>query len=597
MKELNSVELRNLWLKFFKKHKHKIIASASLIPENDPTVLYTTAGMHPLVPYLLGEKHPQGNRLANSQRCVRTGDIDDVGDNRHCTYFEMLGNWSLGDYFKEDMIKWSYEFLTSRRFLHIPIEKLAVTVFAGDETAPRDIESYNLWNKCGIPADKIFYLPKENNWWGLGSGVGPCGPDTEMFIDTGKEKCSIDCSPACSCGKYIEIWNDVFMQYRINVAGGPIEKLSKPNVDTGMGLERTLCILNGYKSVYDCDLFVGAIKVIEKLSGKSYEQDSETIKAFRIIADHLRAATFIMGDEKGISPSNVGQGYVLRRLIRRAINYAKRLGIEPIDLTKVCDEYIEKYKNVYPVIFKNSQKIKDELLKEINKFNKTLSDGLKEFDKAVAHLSNKVIDGKTAFRLYDTYGFPIEMTVELAAERGLSVNKQEYDEAFNLHQDLSRTANVGQFKGGLADADNYDNVRLHTASHLLLAALRKVYGNDVHQCGQNITSERLRFDFNIDHKLTPEEITVIENIVNDNIRADISVIKEEMSVSEAKKSGAMGIFEDKYGDVVSVYTIGNVSKEICGGPHVSHTGELIEFKIVKEESSSSGIRRIKATIK
>ncbi len=594
MKKLTSDSLRQLYLSFFEEKGHKIIPSASLIPENDPSVLFTTAGMHPLVPYLLGEKHPEGTRLTDVQKCVRTGDIEDVGDPSHCTFFEMLGNWSLGDYFKKEMIAWSYEFLTSEKYLGIPVEKLAVTVFEGDEDAERDTESASYWEEAGIPKDRIFYLPKKHNWWIAGS-VGPCGPDTEMFIDRGTPKCSENCSPACSCGKYLEIWNDVFMQFE-KKADGTYERLKQKNVDTGMGLERTLSILNGVPTVYDTDVFDGAKAQIEALSGKKYGESEEVTKAFRIILDHVRTATFMLGDPKGVTPSNVDQGYVLRRVIRRAVRYGKQLGIEKGNLSTIAVKYIEKYQSVYPELLENKNKIVDELNKEEDKFSKTLTEGLKEFNKVVTHISGDIFPGKTAFRLFDTFGFPIEITTELASEKGFTVDVKGYEDAYKAHQEKSHAGSEQKFKGGLAE-QNEVTARLHTATHLLNSALKIVLNdNNINQRGSNITVERLRFDFNFDRKLTPEELKAVEDKVNEAIFANAPVIMEEMSIEEAKASGAVGVFTQKYGDRVKVYTMGEFSKEICGGPHAKTTGELGKFKIVKEEASSAGVRRIKAVL-
>jgi alanyl-tRNA synthetase len=592
MKKLTSESLRDLYLKFFESKGHKIIPSSSLIPENDPTVLFTTAGMHPLVPYLLGEKHPEGTRLTDVQKCVRTGDIDEVGDNSHCTFFEMLGNWSLGDYFKKESISWSYEFLTSEEYLAIPKEDIAISVFAGDENAPRDTESAQYWKNCGIAEDKIFYLPKENNWWGPAGITGPCGPDTEIFIDRGMEKCSDNCSPACDCGKYIEIWNNVFMQYFKN-AEGNFEPLKKKNVDTGMGLERTLCIINGVKSVYETDIFKMAISKIEEITSKKYNESEEITKAFRIILDHTRTATFMIGDVRGISPSNVDQGYILRRIIRRAVRYGRQINLPEGSLSEIAKTYIEKYKNVYTELATNSEKIINELNMEELKFSKTLIHGLKEFEKVTTNIT--FIDGKTAFRLYDTFGFPIEITVELANEKRIKVDTSGFNEAFAEHQAKSQAGSEQRFKGGLADSRE-DTARLHTATHLLQAGLRKICSPDIHQKGSNITAERLRFDFNFSRPLTAEEIKEVENFVNNAIETDVPVVLEEMTVAEAKEQGATGLFESKYGERVKVYTMGEFSKEICGGPHASSTGELGKFKITKEQSSSSGIRRIKAEL-
>ena len=594
MRKLTSDSLRELYLKFFESKGHKIISSASLIPENDPSVLFTTAGMHPLVPYLLGEKHPEGTRLTDVQKCVRTGDIDDVGDPSHCTFFEMLGNWSLGDYFKKDMISWSYEFLTSEEYLGIPVEKLAVTVFEGDEDAPRDEESAEYWANAGIPRDKIFYLPKKNNWW-IAGNVGPCGPDTEMFIDRGTPKCSPECSPACDCGKYLEIWNDVFMQFE-KKADGTYEKLKQKNVDTGMGLERTLSILSGVPTVYDTDVFAGAKAKIEELTSKKYDESPEITKAFRIILDHVRTATFMLGDQKGVTPSNVDQGYVLRRLIRRAVRYGRQLGLEQGSLSLIAMTFVEKYKHVYTELEDNREKIVTELNKEEEKFSKTLIDGLKEFNKVITYIKGDVFPGKTAFRLFDTFGFPIEITTELAEEKGFKVDVQGYEDAFKAHREKSQQGSEQKFKGGLAE-QNETTQRLHTATHLLNAALKEVLGDpNINQCGSNITVERLRFDFNFPRKLTPEELKAVEDWVNEAIKSNAPVTMEEMTVEEAKAQGAVGVFTNKYGDRVKVYTMGKYSKEICGGPHANTLGELKQFKIKKEEASSAGVRRIKAII-
>lgn len=593
MKKITSEQLRALYLKFFEDRGHAVIPSASLIPENDPSVLFTTAGMHPLVPYLLGEKHPAGNRLTDVQKCVRTGDIDEVGDSSHCTFFEMLGNWSLGDYFNEQAIKWSYEFLTSPDYLGIPVEKLAVTVFAGDDDAPRDEMSARIWEECGILKQNIFYLPKKNNWWIAGK-TGPCGPDTEMFIIRDGEPCGENCDPSCDCGRYLEIWNNVFMQFYRH-EDGTYTRLSQRNVDTGMGLERTLCTLNGTSSVYDTDLFEGAKAELERLTGKKYGENEEETKAFRIVLDHIRTATFMLGDRRGVVPSNVDQGYILRRLIRRAVRFSRHLGLESGKLRFIAAAFVEKYKDVYPELKENEQKIATELDKEEEKFGKALEDGLKEFNKVVTHIPGKVIPGKTAFRLYDTYGFPLEMTIELANENGFTVDEEGYRTAFAEHQKKSSAGAEQKFKGGLADSGEA-TARLHTATHLMHSALRRVLDPSVGQRGSNITSERLRFDFNFDRPMTAEEIAEVERLVNEAIKADVPVVMEEMQLEDAKKSGAIGLFESKYGDKVKVYTMGGFSKEICGGPHAKRTGELGTFKIVKEQSSSSGVRRIKAVL-
>lgn len=594
MKKLNSAELRSTYLNFFKERGHAVIGSASLIPENDPTVLFTTAGMHPLVPYLSGEKHPAGTRLTDVQKCVRTGDIESVGDASHCTFFEMLGNWSLGDYFKKESIGWSWEFLT--KVLGISSDRLAVSVFAGDSDCARDTESAEIWQNCGLPKERIFFLPKENNWWGPAGVTGPCGPDTEIFIDTGKEPCSPECSPACDCGKYLEIWNNVFMQFCKN-ADGTFSPLKQKNVDTGMGLERTISVLNGCKSVYETDLFENAIKKISELSGKTYGADQEETKAMRVVADHVRTATFILGDPNGVVPSNVAQGYILRRLIRRAVRFARILALPDNALEEVSKVYIEQYKDVYPELVENSAKILDELSKEYLRFRKTIEQGLKEFERVIGYLPPEVkrLSGKTAFKLYDTFGFPLEMTAELCHEKGLEVDVKGYEKAFEEHQNKSRSGAEQVFKGGLAD-NQVATERLHTATHLMNAGLRKLVDAGIRQRGSNITAERLRFDFNLDRPLTADEIKAVEDYVNQAIKADVEITCEEMSVADAKTSGAIGVFDNKYGEKVKVYTMGEFSKEICGGPHAKRTGELGKFRIVKEQSSSAGVRRIKAVL-
>lgn len=595
MKELKSYELRSLYLNFMESKGHKIIPSASLIPENDPTVLFTTAGMHPLVPYLLGEKHPAGTRLTDVQKCVRTGDIDEVGDNSHCTFFEMLGNWSLGDYFKKEAISWSFEFLTDEKWLGIPKDKLYFTCFEGDEDCPKDVEAHDCWIAQGVEDSHIFYLPKEHNWWGPAGVTGPCGPDSEMFIDTGKPACGPNCNPSCSCGKYLEIWNDVFMQYN-KKEDGTFEPLKQKNVDTGMGLDRTICILQGKKSVYDTDIFADILGKIAELSGKNYNDDEETTKAFRIIADHVRCSTFLLGDEKGITPSNVDQGYVLRRLLRRAIRYAMNLGIEQGGLCEISKQVIKQYGDIYPEIKNNSAKILDEIAKEEEKFSKTLSTGIKEFEKLVKYLKTTEIPGKSAFRLYDTFGFPVEFTVELAKENGFTVDLEGFKEAFKKHQEKSQAGAEQRFKGGLAD-NSVATSRLHTATHLLNAGLKKVLNDpSIQQKGSNITAERLRFDFNFGRPLTAEEVKAVEDFVNEAIKADVPVVCTEMSIEEARNANAVGIFGSKYGDVVKVYNIEGWSMEICGGPHAARTGELGHFKIVKEQSSSAGVRRIRGIL-
>ncbi len=590
MEHLDTKQLRTAYLKFFADRGHAIIPSASLIPDNDPTVLFTTAGMHPLVPYLLGAKHPAGTRLTDVQKCVRTGDIDSVGDATHCTFFEMLGNWSLGDYFKKESITWSFEFLT--KVLGIPVEKIAVSVFAGDDDCARDDFAAETWIKLGIKKENVYYLPKKNNWWGPAGQTGPCGPDTEIFIILDKEKCSPDCSPACDCGKFVEIWNNVFMEFD-KKADGSYAPLKQKNVDTGMGLERTVAMLNGFESVYDTDVFKPVIDMLKERSGKD---GTENIRAMRIIADHIRTSTFMLGDEKGITPSNVDQGYILRRLIRRAVRFARVLEIDNSVLIDISNKYIEIYGEHYKELVANSAKIIDELQKEIERFNKTLVTGLKEFEKLLGYIQNNRISGKAAFRLYDTFGFPIEMTVELARDHGVTVDEEGFEKAFKEHQEKSHAGAEQKFKGGLADNSEATS-HLHTATHLLNAALKKVLNDpSIQQKGSNITAERLRFDFNFPRPLTAEELAAVEKEVNDAISEKIDVICEEMPLDKAREKGAVGVFGDRYDALVKVYTIGNRSMEICGGPHAKNTAELGHFKITKEQSSSSGVRRIKAVL-
>ncbi|MDR2515624.1 MAG: alanine--tRNA ligase [Christensenellaceae bacterium] len=594
MQSYSSNRLREAFLAFFRDRGHAVIPSASIIPDNDPSVLFTMAGMHPLVPYLMGQPHPGGTRLADVQKCIRTGDIDEVGDASHLTFFEMLGNWSLGDYFKREAIAWSWEFLTSKSYLGIDPERLAFSVFAGDENAPRDQEAHDLWLKAGAKKEQIFFLPAENNWWKPGP-TGPCGPDTEMFFITDKPPCGPDCSPACDCGRYLEIWNDVFMQYN-RLENGELVPLAKKNVDTGMGLERTICTLNGQKSVYDTDAFSAIIAKIETLSDVKYGADDESTRAIRIIADHTRTSTMILGDEKGITPSNVDQGYVLRRLIRRAVRMGMKIGLPENSLRQIAEVIIAQYEGVYPELERAKAQVLEQFELEEQRFQRTLRQGLREFEKAVQRLSGSTqIDAATAFRLYDTYGFPIEITTELAKERNLGIDEAGFAERFRQHQQLSKAGAEQRFKGGLADSSE-QTARLHTATHLLHAALRKVLSEEVAQRGSNITTERLRFDFSFPRKVAKEELDEVERLVNEAIAADYPIAEEEMTVDEAKAQGAIGLFESKYGERVRVYTMGPVSKEICGGPHAGHTGELVAFKIQKEEASSAGVRRIRAVI-
>ena len=598
MKKLTSETLRNLYLKFFESKGHKIIPSASLIPENDPTVLFTTAGMHPLVPYLLGEKHPEGNRLCDVQKCVRTGDIDEVGDSSHCTFFEMLGNWSLGDYFKEQMIPWSFEFLTSPEYLGIPVEDIAVTCFAGDKDCPKDEESAKLWQKCGILPENIYFLPKSGNWWGPAGTTGPCGPDTEMHIirnHAEADKLGAYDFEKAPAGTFLEIWNDVFMQYN-KTAEGAYEPLKQRNVDTGMGLERTLCILGGKNSVYETDIFENAIKKIEDLTRRKYSEGGDVTRAFRVVLDHVRTATFMIGDVKGIVPSNNDQGYILRSIIRRAVRFGRNIGLPQGSLKEVAQTVIDKYASVYPELVKNCDRIRDELEKEENKFSKTLQQGIREFEKVVASLPvGGTIDGVTAFHLYDTYGFPVEITGEMAREKGLGVDVKGYDAAYSEHQAKSRAGSEQKFACGLADHKE-QTTNLHTATHLLHAALKKVCSPDIEQRGSNITEERLRFDFNFSRKLTPEEVAEVERLINEQISLNVPVVMKEMTLEEAKQDGFTGLFESKYGERVKTYSIGEFSKEICGGPHAESTGLLGTFKIAKQENVSAGVKRIKAVL-
>jgi len=597
-------ELRKKYLDFFKEKGHAVIPSASLIPENDPTVLFTSAGMHPLVPFLLGEKHPQGNRLANSQKCIRTTDIEDVGDHWHLTFFEMLGNWSLGNYFKKEAIEWSWEFLTDKKWLGLDPQRIYATVFEGDDDAPKDDESIEIWQNvfktAGIEAkvgERIYTYPKVENWWGPAGLTGPCGPDTEMFYDTFREPCGDSCEPKCPCGKYVEIWNDVFMQYN-KTKEGKYEPLAQQNVDTGMGLERTTAVLQGKDNAYEIEIFKPIIEEIEKISGKKLNEDIEETKLIRIITDHIRASVFILGDEKGIMPSNLEQGYILRRLIRITIRKLKQLGVEGNVIIQLGEKVIPTLKHIYPEIETNKEFIFDQLEKEEQAFKKTLSRGLKEFEKMA---EDNVISGKEAFVLFSTYGFPFEMTQNLAKESGVEIRKEEFENEYKKHQEISRTATEGRFKGGLSDHSE-KVTQYHTATHLLLAALRKVLGNHVFQKGSNITNERLRFDFSHSQKLTDEQKTEVEKIVNDIIKKNYTVKFEEMSLDDAKKTDAIGVFEQKYGERVKVYTVFNTeseevfSQEICGGPHVKSTGDIKSFKIKKEQASSSGVRRIKAVI-
>lgn len=589
-------ELRRLYIEFFKEKGHAEISGAPLVPQNDPTVLFTTAGMHPLVPYLLGAKHPAGNRLVNYQKCIRTVDIDNVGDSSHLTFFEMLGNWSLGEYFKEEAIRMSWEFLTSSDWLGIDPESLSVTVFAGDNDVPPDEASAAMWKSLGVPEERIYRLGRADNWWGPAGETGPCGPDTEMFFDTGIAG-SEESRPGVSDGKYLEIWNDVFMEYN-KLPDGRFEPLASQNVDTGMGIERTIAILQGKKSVYDTELFTPIISMIEDMTGVRYGESEETDVSIRIIADHLKTATHILGDEAAVSPANVGQGYILRRLIRRAVRHGRKLGLDGPFISKPAEIVIDMYSESYPNLVSKRDEILLELRAEAQRFMDTLRKGEHEFEKMLPNLlknPRKTIPGRVAFRLYDTYGFPIEITEELAAEHDLSVDREGFDEAYRKHQEKSQTASAGVFRGGLADNTEM-TTRLHTATHLLHQALRDVLGEHVGQKGSNITQERLRFDFAHPEKMTADELKQVESIVNGQIEKDLRVDFSEMTLEEARNNGAIALFGDKYDEIVKVYTVGDYSCEVCGGPHVPSTAELGHFRIVKEQSSSLGVRRIKAVL-
>ena len=589
-------QLRSTYLEFFRLKDHAVISGKSLIPENDPTVLFTTAGMHPLVPYLLGEPHPAGKRLVDYQKCVRTGDIDEVGDPSHLTCFEMLGNWSLGDYFKKESIAWSWEFLTGRDWLNLDPAKLSVTVFEGDANAPRDEESASHWLAAGVPAGRIAFLPAGDNWWAAGP-TGPCGPDTEIFYWLGAGLPPAGSNKGSDSANWMEIWNNVFMEYN-RVDEKNLVKLPKQNVDTGMGLERTIAVLNGQTSVYQIDIYQAIITAIGRVSGYSYGADPTKDMSVRIIADHTRTATFIIGDPKGVSPGNIGAGYVLRRLIRRAVRHSRKLGIEGGFLGQLAEVVIGQFAGAYPELAENRQRILDELAREEAKFLETLQKGEHEFEKMLPNLlknPQKIMSGRLAFKLYDTYGFPIELTLELAAENGLTVNRAEFDEAFKKHQELSRASTEGSFKGGLAEQSEI-TTRYHTATHLLQQALKMVLGDHVAQKGSNITAERLRFDFSHPEPMTPEQLQRVQEIVNQQIARDLPVTMEILPLEQAKASGATALFGEKYDALVKVYTMGDFSKEVCGGPHVERTGLLGKFIIQKEQSSSAGVRRIKAVL-
>jgi len=604
--KFTSKKLRKEWIDFYKARGHVDCGAVSLIGDGTTGVMFNVAGMQPLMPYLLGKKHPMGTRLTNVQGCVRTVDIEEVGDSSHCTFFEMLGSWSLGDYFKKDRTKWSYELLT--QVLKFAPERIAVTCFAGNEDVPKDEETAQYREESGIKKENIYFLPKKDNWWELERG--PCGPDSEMFYITDKPACSHNCNPSCDCGRFVEIGNDVFMQYE-RIADNEYIPLKQKNVDTGWGLERLLVFLNNTGDVYKTDLFIDVIKHMEKVLNISYGENEKQTRAMRIIADHIRTSVMLIGDENGILPSNIGAGYILRRLIRRAVRFANEIELSLNELQNIAKIYIENiYNETYPRLLEKEEFILTELNREIEKFNKALALGNKEFEKVLSgierknqfmkqsnpdYLEEKIINGKSAFRLFDTFGFPIEMTIEMANERGYTVDKAGFDEAFRQHQELARTASAGAFKGGLAD-NGEETIKLHTACHLLLAGLRKLFGNQIEQKGSNITSERLRFDFNFDRKLTDEEVKKVEDMVNDAIKKSIPVERCEMTLKDAKAKGGYGIHKAEEDEIVSVYKIGDVDFQICGGPHVQNTSELKNFKIAKQEAVSAGVRRIKAII-
>lgn len=582
---MKAIELRNKYLNYFENKDHKIISGAKLIPENDPTVLFTTAGMQPLMPYFCGEKHPSGTRVANYQKCLRTNDIDEVGDNRHLTFFEMLGNWSFGDYFKQESIKFSYEFLTKE--LGINKDLISVTCFAGDENAQRDEEAASVWKECGIPESRIYFFGKDDNWWEIAGGVGPCGPDTEIFLDTGKEPCSSECNPSCGCGKYVEIWNNVFTQYN-KKEDGTYELLAQTNVDTGMGLERMCFLLQGKNNVFETELFAPIISKVNEMANKPNDE------SLRVVADHMRASCMLICDS--LLPSNIGQGYILRRIIRRAIRHLRKMEVNVEDIKVICEVVIDTLKEMYPELQENRENIIQEINKEKSRFMNTLIKGEKEFNKIISDLKDQnisEIDGKTLFRLYDTFGFPPEVTAEEAKENGFTVDMDGYKKCFEEHQEVSRSNLAGVFKGGLADSGE-ETTKYHTAVHLILESMQRILGSHVMQKGSNITAERIRFDFAHPEKVTREQLDEIENLVNEQIDHNLIVTCEEMPLEKARDIGAKGIFDSKYGEMVKVYTIGEFSREICGGPHVENTSKLEHIKILKEEAVSSGVRRIKA---
>ena len=587
MKEKKFIDLKKEFINFFEERGHKQIPSAPLVPENDPSVLFNTAGMQPLIPYFMGEKHPYGTRLCDFQKCIRTNDLDEVGDTYHHTFFEMLGNWSLGDYFKKESITWSFEFLT--KVLNIPVSKLAVTVFKGNSLIPKDAESINIWKSLGIPENRIAYTEKDNFW--IAGETGPCGSDTEIFYFRSDEEIPEKFDPEDE--RWVEIWNNVFIEYN-KKENGKIEKLTLKNVDTGMGYERMVSVLEGVTDNYKSSVWKDIISIIEDISNLEYEGNE---KSMRIIADHIKASVFIAADSAGIKPSNTDQGYILRRLIRRAIRHARKLNI---DINSNWDErialkVIEKFEGCYTELKTNKNVVLEVLKNEKEKFNRTLEKGIREFEKIVSRIEDNKINKDYAFKLYDTYGFPIELTVELASEKGIEVDVKGFYEKFKAHQELSRTSSSGKFKGGLGGSSEIQ-IKYHTATHLLNAALKKVVSSDIHQKGSNITDERLRFDFNCDHKLSVEEKQKVEELVNEWIKESLPVTTKEMTKEEAIESGAECMFIEKYPDIVTVYSIGDISHELCGGPHVKNTSELGHFKIKKEESSSSGVRRIKAIL-
>lgn len=606
MNKVSSQELRDKWLNFYKERGHIDIGAVSLIGDGSTGVMFNVAGMQPLMPYLLGQKHPSGKtRLCNVQGCVRTVDIESVGDESHFTFFEMMGNWSLGDYFKKEKTQWTFDFLT--KVLGFDKDKLCTTVFAGNDVVPRDDEVVECLKNVGMKSENIFYL--KDNWWELEGTVGtPCGPDNEWFYPRYDTPCSDHCDATCECGRWVEIGNDVYMQYK-KLEGGKVEPLKNKNVDTGFGFERLLMYINGLTDGYKIDIFLPVIEFLEKQSGKSYENDAEARRSMRIIADHIRTSVMLIGDVNGIVPSNVGAGYILRRLLRRAVRHARKLDLDLSNIIEISKIYIETiYNKAYPLLVEKEETILSEIQKEMDKFNKALEQGLKEFDKVISGIERhkefaqktgevvkSEINGKTAFRLYDTFGFPLELTIELAKEKGFSVDEEGFKAAFEEHQAKSKAVEKGAFKSGLADTGEM-TTKYHTATHLLNAALKLVLGKDCHQMGSNITPERLRFDFPCDHKLSDEEISKIEQIVNDWIKQGLAVSKEEMPKTKAVEIGAEHQFIEKYPDIVTVYSIGDVSKEICTGPHVENTSSLGHFKITKEESSSSGVRRIKAIL-